>query len=91
MKMAELHEFDATRTRDTVISKGGQVSVPAEVRRRWGTDRVRLVDLGDRIVIRPTPADAIGAAKGSLRLPAGATAETLRAAGRDEDAASEQR
>ena len=50
----------------TTISKGGQVSVPAEVRHRWGTRRVVVEDRGNVLLIRPIPADPIGAAIGSL-------------------------
>jgi AbrB family looped-hinge helix DNA binding protein len=48
------------------ITQGGQISVPAEVRRRWGTSLLVLEDEGDRIVLRPAPQDAIAAAEGSL-------------------------
>ena len=91
MDLVDLHDFDNELVRDATISKGGQLSIPAEVRRRWGTDRVRLVDLGDRVVVRPVPLDAIGAAKGALPLPAGVTSDALRAAGRDDDTAEEVR
>jgi bifunctional DNA-binding transcriptional regulator/antitoxin component of YhaV-PrlF toxin-antitoxin module len=50
------------------ISKGGQVSIPAEVRHRWGTNRVLVDDRGDELVFRPLPMDPIGAARGSLRV-----------------------
>jgi len=50
----------------TRISKGGQISIPAAVRRRWGTSTVALDDQGDRIVIEPAPDDPIAAAEGSL-------------------------
>ena len=43
--------------RRTTISKGGQVSIPAVIRRRWATSRVVLEDLGDRIVIEPARDD----------------------------------
>ena len=33
------------------ITKGGQVSIPAPIRHRWGTSTVTLEDLGDRIVL----------------------------------------
>lgn len=33
----------------------GQVSLPAAVRRRWGTTRVKVTDLGDRLVVEPEP------------------------------------
>lgn len=53
--------------KQATISKGGQVSIPAEVRRRWGTDRVLVDDRGDELVFRPMPMDPVGAARGSLR------------------------
>ena len=33
------------------VSSNGQVSIPAEVRARWQTDRVVVADLGDRVVV----------------------------------------
>jgi AbrB family looped-hinge helix DNA binding protein len=39
-----------------LVSKSGQMSVPADVRRRWGlTDggRVTVIDLGDAVVLLP--------------------------------------
>lgn len=42
------------------VSRNGQVSIPAEARARWHTDRVVIVDLGDRIVIRPLTEDPVG-------------------------------
>ena len=48
------------------ISKGGQISLPAPIRKRWKTMTVVLEDLGDRVVLRPIPADPIAAAKGAL-------------------------
>ena len=74
--------------RMTTISRGGQISVPAEIRRRWGTSRVLLEDRGDAVVVRPLPADPIAAARGSLRAKA-MTAEKARAGVRAEEAAAE--
>ncbi len=37
------------------ISQNGQVSIPAETRARWHTRKVIVVDLGDRVVMRPAP------------------------------------
>ena len=37
------------------ISQNGQVSIPAEARARWRTRKVLVVDLGDRVVMRPAP------------------------------------
>jgi bifunctional DNA-binding transcriptional regulator/antitoxin component of YhaV-PrlF toxin-antitoxin module len=70
----------------TRISRGGQISIPAAVRRRWATDNVLIEDSGgDELVLRPLPADPIDAAIGSLPLPAGLTAERLRARARTEE------
>lgn len=76
---------------ERVISKGGQISVPAHLRRRWGTDRVVVVDRGDHLVVRPAPADPIAAAKGSLPLSGGLSSEELRARARGEDEAVDRR
>ncbi len=43
------------------VSRNGQVSLPAQVRARWRTDRVTVVDLGEYVVVRPTPDDPLGA------------------------------
>jgi AbrB family looped-hinge helix DNA binding protein len=48
------------------ISKGGQISIPAAIRHRWGTQTVVLEDVGDRIVLVPAPDDPIAAAEGAL-------------------------
>jgi len=71
----------------TSISRGGQVSIPAEVRHRWGTQRISVEDQGNALVIRPIPADPIGAAIGSLagRAPA---SDAMRAELRDAEAAA---
>lgn len=57
------------------ISSGGQVSIPAEVRRRWATETVAVDDLGDRLVLRPVPADPVAAARGAFRRKPGRTGE----------------
>jgi bifunctional DNA-binding transcriptional regulator/antitoxin component of YhaV-PrlF toxin-antitoxin module len=48
------------------ISRGGQISVPAAIRHRWGTSTVSLEDQGERVVIEPAPDDPIAAAEGAL-------------------------
>lgn len=35
------------------VSRNGQVSIPAETRARWNARQVLVVDLGDRVVLRP--------------------------------------
>ena len=72
------------------ISKGGQVSIPAKVRHRWGTDKVALDDQGTALVIRPIPEDPIGAAVGSLS-GRGPGSDELRALVREEEAAKDDK
>lgn len=76
--------------RTTMVSKGGQVSIPAEIRRRWRTDRLLLDDRGDAIVLRPLPLDPISAAIGSLAGP-GPTTDEIRAMLREEEDEIEER
>ncbi len=76
--------------KQTRISRGGQVSIPAEVRRRWKTDRILLEDRGDLVIVRPLPDDPIGAARGYLKPSAGEAAiasDEARERTRDEEAA----
>ncbi len=74
----------------TKISSGGQISIPAKIRRRWQTKQLVLEDRGNEIVLHPVPADPISAAAGSL---AGGNLDSdqLRAISRADDAAAEQR
>jgi len=73
------------------ISAGGQIALPAAIRRRWGSRHVELIDHGDRVVLRPLPDDPVAAAAGSLRAYASpGTAET-RAILREEEVEAERR
>ena len=69
------------------ISSSGRFSLPAGIRRRWGTKRVSIEDLGDHVVLRPFPDDPIAAARGALkgRIP---PTEILRAEARADEHAS---
>ncbi len=58
-------------TMEFLVSKSGQMSVPAAIRHRWGLDgggRVTVIDLGDAVVLLPPGArqkllgDALSAA-----------------------------
>ncbi|MGI8597557.1 MAG: AbrB/MazE/SpoVT family DNA-binding domain-containing protein [Thermoleophilaceae bacterium] len=79
------------------ISKGGQVSVPAEVRKRWGTSTVIAEDEGERLVLRPAPDDPIDALMGIFAPEAdaqreqGVTLEDIRAEDREIEAEAEYR
>lgn len=72
------------------ISRGGQVSIPADIRHRWGVRRVVLVEQGDSLVLRPLPDDPIAALLGSLRGP-GPTTDEIREQLRAEEAEAEER
>ncbi len=69
----------------TMISKGGQISVPADVRRRWATSRLSVEDRGDELILRPIPLDPIGAALGSLKTGP-MSSDEMRRLVREEDA-----
>ena len=74
-----------------MISKGGQISVPADVRKRWGTRRLQLEDRGEELVLRPAPDDPIAAARGILKGRIEYTSEELRRMEREEEARIEER
>jgi len=74
------------------ISRGGQISVPAAIRRRWKTDRVLVDDRGDEFVVRPLADDPIAAARGFLKPYATekpASSEEARRQTRDEEAGTD--
>jgi AbrB family looped-hinge helix DNA binding protein len=75
------------------ISKGGQISIPARIRHRWGTSTVSLDDQGDRIVLEPAVDDPVAAAEGALPEELGAVdlARLRRRARQDERAAESRR
>jgi bifunctional DNA-binding transcriptional regulator/antitoxin component of YhaV-PrlF toxin-antitoxin module len=73
------------------ISKGGQIQVPAEIRRRWGTDRVIIEDDGVGIWIEPLPDDPIAAAMGSLKGKVRMTSDEARRQFREEEREAEER
>ena len=79
--------MSATRVR---VSRNGQVSVPAAVRRRWGTATVLVIDRGDYAIIRPVPDDPIGSMRGAHGGP-GPTSEEARLADRAAEASNEKR
>jgi bifunctional DNA-binding transcriptional regulator/antitoxin component of YhaV-PrlF toxin-antitoxin module len=72
------------------VSSNGQVSIPAEARARWRAERVVVVDLGDRIVMRPMPDDPVGAVVGKYR-GRGPTTKQARLAERSDAAGIDAR
>jgi bifunctional DNA-binding transcriptional regulator/antitoxin component of YhaV-PrlF toxin-antitoxin module len=76
--------------RVTKISQGGQIQIPAEVRKRWGTRDVIVDDGGSYIRIRPVPDDPISAVAGIFAQPGGPTSEESVRRWREEDIAAEE-
>ena len=95
-EMAMAHEVDCLSCvtihlmKRARISRGGQVSIPADIRHRWKAEEVLVEDQGDALVLRPLPVDPIAAAMGSLR-GGRMTSDEARARLRDEDAEIEDR
>ena len=70
------------------VSANGQVSIPAAARARWKADQMLVLDLGDRVVMRPYQPDrdaAIDALYGKYAGRGPSTDEARREA-RAEDA-----
>jgi len=49
------------------VSGNGQVSIPAGARARWKTRQMIVVDLGDRVVMRPAPDEPVEKLEGKYR------------------------
>lgn len=74
------------------ISKGGQVSIPAPIRKRWGTTTVTLEDRGEEIVLKPAPDDPIAAAAAAFEGEGrGIGLETIRCEEREAELEAEER
>jgi AbrB family looped-hinge helix DNA binding protein len=46
------------------VTKNGQISVPAEVRHRWKTDRVIVIDTPEGLIVRPFDPNAVRRLRG---------------------------
>jgi len=66
------------------LSRNGQVSIPAEARSRWNTHHVIVVDLGDRVVMRPMPDQPVEELEGKYRGRGPTSEDARRRARRDE-------
>jgi hypothetical protein len=53
--------------RVVTLTRGGQVSIPAEYRRGWTSSRVLVEQTERGLLLRPIPDDPIAAAAGSLK------------------------
>ncbi|MGH3995977.1 MAG: hypothetical protein ACRDTJ_00760 [Pseudonocardiaceae bacterium] len=63
------------------MTSNGQVSLPAELRHRWATSAVLVIDRGDYAIVRPIPADPLATLRGAHAGP-GPTTDQARAAER---------
>jgi bifunctional DNA-binding transcriptional regulator/antitoxin component of YhaV-PrlF toxin-antitoxin module len=71
------------------VTRNGQISLPAELRRRWQSGAVLVIDRGSYAIVRPIPDDVVVELHGAHAGP-GPTSEQARAAERvrDEETAS---
>jgi bifunctional DNA-binding transcriptional regulator/antitoxin component of YhaV-PrlF toxin-antitoxin module len=81
---------DSGKPKVRKITAGGQVSLPAAVRRRWQTKNVGIEDRGDHVIVRPLADDPIAAARGALKGRLGSAADLRRKAREDEAAAESE-
>lgn len=72
------------------VSANGQVSIPAEARARWSASRVVVVDLGDRVVVRPMPDEPVRALRGKYA-GRGPSTQRARRDAREQEAVAERR
>jgi len=72
------------------VTRNGQVSLPAELRHRWGAAAVLVIDRGDYAILRPIPADPLARLRGAHAGPE-PNLEQARAAERTAEHEREQR
>jgi len=85
-----LHTIDDMSTSHVMtVSRNGQVSIPAEVRARWNTRRVVVVDMGECVVMRPASDDPVRELAGKYT-GRGPSSDEMRAQERREDARRER-
>ena len=85
MQNADLHEYDPAHMHKVKITSGGQISIPASIRRRWGTEWLGLVDRGEHVELRPIDGDVVTMLRGTLKLADDRTSDEIRLLGREED------
>lgn len=61
------------------ITRAGQVSIPAEVRRRWGASNVLILDEGEKLTVRPAPENPLEGLRGILKNRARGTLDAAEA------------
>ena len=81
----------AAAARVMTVSRNGQVSIPAEARARWKTRQVLVVDLGDRVVMRPVSDHPVEELRGKYAGRGHGTDRARNAARRDDAARARRR
>ena len=66
------------------VTRNGQISLPAELRHRWQSNAVLVIDRGSYAIVRPVPDDVVAALRGA-HAGSGPTSEQARAAERASD------
>jgi bifunctional DNA-binding transcriptional regulator/antitoxin component of YhaV-PrlF toxin-antitoxin module len=74
----------------TRISSGGQIQIPADVRKRWGTRDVIVDDGGSFLRITPMPDDPIAAAGSLLAGPGRLSSDEVTRQWRQEEIEAEE-
>ncbi len=85
MALSVLHGTDPDRMSRSKVSSGGQISIPASIRRRWETTWVEVIDADDHLIVRPIDDDVVSSARGALASSFGGSTDEMRACGRAED------
>jgi bifunctional DNA-binding transcriptional regulator/antitoxin component of YhaV-PrlF toxin-antitoxin module len=49
------------------LTRGGQISVPAEIRKRWDARVLDVEDHGDHVVVRPAADDSLQGLRGIFK------------------------
>ena len=71
------------------VSANGRVTIPAEVRARWNTERVAIADMGDYIAMRPMSENPLDELVGQYP-GRGPSTDEMRLMDREEDARYEE-
>jgi len=72
------------------VTRNGQMSLPAELRHRWASGSVLVIDRGDYAIVRPIPEDPLAQLRGVHAGP-GPSSEQARAADRAAEAEHDER
>jgi len=84
-----VYDLDMSTVRARV-TRNGQISLPADVRRRWNAERVLVIDRGTYAIVRPVPDDVLASLRGKYAGP-GPSVEEVRDEDREVEAEIEER